>query len=399
MILSKTNWTGIGFGMALAVLAAYQQFKLPPALPLMLRRYDYDPVVAGGFMSVFAVAGLALSLLLGWRIQRHGAARFVAAAFGLFAAGTLITVALPQHAAAVLAARTLEGIGFAILAIVAPSIVALHAAGRHRALTAGLTATWIPTGQLLAIAVAGPALAGGDWRLLWWVGLGATALAAVWMAGLRRTGKIDLTARTAETAPSSGGAAGRRAGLMLALTAVVFCLWSTQFIAYMTWLPSFLVEVHGLSPATAVAAYAVPVAVLLVCNLLTGVALHAGVAVGPLLAAALLLQAAVWFALPWTGAGWGGVASLVAYGIGAGIAPTCLFALPGAILGHAGDWARAFAVLMTGRNLGVLVGPVALAQIVGAGAGWHDAGAVFTVLTLAAALAAGALAVSLRRSA
>ena len=31
---SPTNWTGIAFGLSLAVLAAYQQLKLPPVLPV-----------------------------------------------------------------------------------------------------------------------------------------------------------------------------------------------------------------------------------------------------------------------------------------------------------------------------------------------------------------------------
>lgn len=52
-----TNWTGVLFGLAIAVVAAFQQFKLPPALPLMIDRYGYDRVLAGGFMSVFALAG------------------------------------------------------------------------------------------------------------------------------------------------------------------------------------------------------------------------------------------------------------------------------------------------------------------------------------------------------
>ena len=397
MTPARTNWTGIGFGMALAVLAAYQQFKLPPALPQMMGLYGYDPVVAGAFMSVFAAAGLALSLLLGWRIQRHGAARFVAAAFALFAAGTLITIALPQHEAAVLAARTMEGVGFAVLAVVAPTIVALHAAATHKTIAAGLTATWIPAGQLAAIIVAGPALATGDWRLLWWIGLAATVLAAAWMAHLRHVGRIDLSARPPVGAPAAADDGGRRGDRTLVLAAAVFCLWSTQFIAYMTWLPSFLVDVHGLSPAAAAAAYAVPVAVLLAFNLATGLALHAGAPVGPLLAAALVLQAVVWAALPWTGAGGSGIASLVTYGVGAGIAPTCLFALPGVIFGHAGGGARAFGVLMTGRNLGVLVGPVLLAHVVGTRGGWDGAGAAFAVLTLTAALTAVWLAARLRR--
>lgn len=72
-----TNWTGVLFGLAIAVVAAFQQFKLPPVLPLMIDRYGYDRVLAGGFMSVFALAGLVLSWNLGRWMQRHGALPFL----------------------------------------------------------------------------------------------------------------------------------------------------------------------------------------------------------------------------------------------------------------------------------------------------------------------------------
>ena len=38
---------GVAFGALLAVLAAYQQFKLPPVLPLLTSQYGHDPRVAG----------------------------------------------------------------------------------------------------------------------------------------------------------------------------------------------------------------------------------------------------------------------------------------------------------------------------------------------------------------
>ncbi|MCH7944313.1 MAG: hypothetical protein IIB67_13945, partial [Proteobacteria bacterium] len=46
----ETNWTAVGFGLALASLAAYQLFKLPPVLPVMLDAYGYGRVLAGAFM-------------------------------------------------------------------------------------------------------------------------------------------------------------------------------------------------------------------------------------------------------------------------------------------------------------------------------------------------------------
>ena len=79
-----------------------------------------------------------------------------------------------------------------------------------------------------------------------------------------------------------------------------------------------------------------------------------------------------------------GIALLVAYGIGAGICPTCLFAMPSAILGQARAAASAFGVIMTGRNIGVLIGPILIAQIFKLAGDWNEAAPVFAGLTLIA---------------
>ena len=71
----QTDWAGIAFGVMLASLIAYQQFKLPPVLPMLLERYGYDRTLAGSFMSVYAVAGLLLSVPIGRWLARHGALR------------------------------------------------------------------------------------------------------------------------------------------------------------------------------------------------------------------------------------------------------------------------------------------------------------------------------------
>ena len=134
-----------------------------------------------------------------------------------------------------------------------------------------------------------------------------------------------------------------------------------QYFAYMTWLPQYLVEVMGLDNMGATAAYALPVTVLLGFNILTGFLLGAGVPLAALLLSALLSQAAVWWLIPYCQSIGAGTALLVLYGIGAGITPTCLFALPGAIMGRAGA-PTAFGFIMTGRNIGVFLGPILLAE-------------------------------------
>lgn len=354
-----TNWTGVLFGLAIAIVAAFQQFKLPPVLPLMIERYGYDRVLAGGFMSVFALAGLVLSWNLGRWMQRHGALPFLLGAFGLTLAGTALTLARPEDGMVVLAARTLEGVGFAVLAIAGPTFATVNAGPRHLPIAAALTATWIPIGQVLAGAVAIPFLATGRWEPLWWVAIGVALAAIAWTLALHRRGGVDLGARPAGVGTAPPTPDERRAIL---LVAIVFMLWSGQYIGTMTWLPQLLIDHYGLGQEAAVIAYTLPVVVVGGFNLVGGWALRAGAPPAIVILVGLAAQATVWIAMPWLGGGAVGAAGLVLYAMGAGITPTCLFALPGMILGPGRAGAHAFGVLMVGRNLGVIAGPIAYAQ-------------------------------------
>jgi MFS family permease len=297
------------------------------------------------------------------------------------------------HGVLVLAARALDGVAFAVLAIAGPTLANTGAGPRHLSVVIGLTATWIPVGQLSASLVAGlvaPAAGAlGSWRTLWTVAIALSILMAVWTVRLHRSGKVELRSEP----PADPGTAAmqplpRRARVDLVFAAMIFMLWSSQYFAYMTWLPQYLVEVHGLPVRWALAGYMLPVAVLMTFNVITGGLLRAGIPLGPLMAGALALQAVVWWSHPALGGGWIGIAALTAYGIGAGITPTCLFALPSTVAGPRRA-APAFGVLMTGRNLGVLIGPVLLAQAFELAGSWRVSSPIFGSLTgLAVAIAA-----------
>ena len=394
---TQTNWTGITFGALLGVLAAYQQFKLPPALPLLLAQFGYDRILAGGFMSVYAFVGLVLSVQLGRAMQRRGMATFLYLAFALMVAGNLLTLFVPHSGAVVLLARALEGIAFAVLAISGPVLANLSASAGHLAFTFAITASWIPVGQIIATVIAQPALERGLWQPLWWVAIVVSLVMAVLTCGLQRTGRIRLTdVPAASDAGDLPAPRAKRRNLLLA--AGVFTLWSTQYFAYMTWLPAYLVDVHGMRPEQAVIAYLIPVATLLAFIFVTAGILRAGFSLGWLLSGSLIIQGIVWLFLSEVDGGLSGVISLIAWGVGAGVTPVCLFGLPTTIMGAGRAGPRAFGILMTGRNLGVFMGPILLASALDLTGSWDIAGPIFGTITLAAAIAAFYLARQLHAS-
>ena len=354
----ETNWTAVGFGLALASLAAYQLFKLPPVLPVMLAAYGYGRVLAGAFMSIFAVAGIALSLRVGDGLRRHGPWPYLIAAAALFLSGEALTLAAPENGAIMLVARGLEGVGYTICAIAGPLIANINASPRQLPLVIGLTATWVPAGQLAASLISLPVVAVGQWRPLWWVGIALTLALVVWGLKLHRHESID-------SAMGQGGDPAADSGDRPA--------------------PGPAAERRALMVAAAVFAYMTPTALVLVLCLVTGALLRAGAPMIPLMIGSMVVQAGLWLAAPVTGGGWLGVASLVAYGVSSGITPVCLFALPSAIMGGERVDGRAFGIVMTGRNMGILVGPILLAQAVTMADGWSLVWPLYGGATLIAA--------------
>jgi MFS family permease len=373
----RTNWAAVAFGLSLAWFAAFQMFKLPPVLPLLLKSYHYDLILAGGFMSVYAVAGLLLSFGFGRRIERSGWHRPLRSALAVLACGNLLGLVWPQSGWVMLIARALEGTGFAMLAIIGPTLANRQATPRDLPIVIGATAAWIPIGQLAAVLLAPAALAIQGWQSLWVLGLLGCLGFAAWSWLMPEDG----AAPEAQAGATETQVAKRRTRRILLLTAGLFCLWSGQYFAYMTWLPEYLVTVHGLGLTAALAGYSLPVSLLIAFTLVTGVLLRHGVSLGWLLVGSLAPQVAVWWLSSASLEGWRGLASLVTYGIGAGITPACLFAMPSRVAGQGRAAASAFGIIMTGRNIGVLVGPILLAQVLRSSGSWSLATPVFGTMT------------------
>lgn len=401
----RTVWGGVFFGLAVAVLGAYQQLKLPPVLPEMLASFGYPKLLAGGFMSVFAVAGLLLSLQVGRWMQLAGAARFLIGAAGLAVAGSLLILAAPENGWIVLAGRALEGTAMAILAVAGPTIMTRNAGPEHIAVAGALAATWIPLGGLIASGVArgweglhpGAAL----WPPVFWVGIGFAVLVGLAAWRLARPGSpVDLKMPV----PQAGAVApdpARRTALILA--GLCFFFWSTQNMAMLSWLPTYLSERRGLDGGDAAALYALPVAMIALFNLVAIPILKRGAPIAALLAVVLVGQAALFAAValfPIAESPVLGIAALALYGALAGITPSCLYGLPAAILGGARTGAGAFGILMTGRNMGVLSGPLLVAALVDGGlfAAWDGGwGAAAPAVALTTGLAAMVALVLMRR--
>src|SRR4030095_3915208 len=88
----RTWWPGVALGVSVSCACAYQQFKLPPILPDLLRAHPHAPAVAAGFMSVYALIGLMVSQPLGRWLQGEGRQGHGRLGHGLALAGLVTAV-------------------------------------------------------------------------------------------------------------------------------------------------------------------------------------------------------------------------------------------------------------------------------------------------------------------
>lgn len=367
-------------GVAIGILAAFQQFKLPPVMPVMLADYGYAPVLAGAMMSVFAVAGLILSIWTGKSAGRN-MARLLALAISTFLAGNMLGLWAASDPWLMLASRALEGVGTAIAGVVGAILAAEFASDRHRPIAIALFSAWIPFGQLLAIATGLPAIAYQAWQISWIASAILTVCIGLWAWRLRMALRTKPTPNTASTATGR-----RRYDVRILAASGAFVFWSAQYFAFMTWVPQYLVAFHGFEPADAVWIYTIAPAMVVAGTLLARQLMRSNAAFGLGLAGSMVIQLCVWFTAPAMSANLWGAVAIAAFGISAGVTPTLLLSLPGRL--NPTNTAPAFGLLMTGRNMGILVGPILLPQIMIWGWDWQDIPYVFGLFTLAALMAA-----------
>ncbi len=385
----RSDWGGICFGLAVSSFAAFQMLKLPPSLPLFIEAYGYGRIIAGALVSVYALSGIFFSMTAGTLTGRYPI-HVLAGSLVCFFLGNVVTLLLPEVAWLNLAARTIEGLAYTVFAIAGASIANRSAAPADLSLVAGIVAVWVPVGQILALVTGFLFFDSLGWQPLWWLSLFLTLALALWL--LKRRAGVERALRVEVRDPAAGQ---RRQRFSLWLAAGVFAAWAGQYIAFMTWLPDYLVDHFQVGADEAAAINAVSVVGVLVSCLASGWLLRKGVSLGLLLTGATMIQALVWIAGP----GLDSLAGLVAiavYGIVAGAPPTCMFAVPARLFGGKRADPSAFAPLMTGRSLGVLLAPVVAGGLVDT-EGWTAFAWAYGLLTFAAAVAGGLMAVLVAR--
>lgn len=273
-----THRAGALLVLASGLVAALHIGKMPPSLPVLADGLGVTLLQAGFLLSVVQLAGMLGGLLVGLLADGAGLRRSVITGQAVLALASLGGL-LAQGPASLLALRALEGLGFLLACLPAPSLIRRLVAPRQLSLHLGLWGTYMPTGTALALLLAPPVLHLAGWRGLWSLLALASAAMAVW---LWRALPAD-PARPAEA--GHGGTASLRAwAAPLRATlgsggpwavALAFAMYSSQWMAVIGFLPTVYAQA-GITGTAAGALTALASLVNVAGNVSAGRLLQAG---------------------------------------------------------------------------------------------------------------------------
>ena len=236
----------------------------------------------------------------------------------------------------------------------------------------GIWATWVPVGRIIMYNVA-PALGSASgWQSVWWFGAAFALIALVLYWALFRvppasTDAIPSAQTTGE--PRLGAAMANRHIWLLSLA---FGCYNAAFLAFSTYLPTFLVSARGYSLSSAGLIASLTGVTIVSCPLGGWISDRIG-SRKKVYTVAFLLVATMWF-LPFRVTGWLIPAFTILLGMIAGPIPTSMFAAVPEVMGDEPQAAGiGMAILALGANLGMIIGPVLFGELVEM-AGWASAG-------------------------
>ena len=389
---ATTRWFVVSVMIASGVAASLHVGKVPPALPALRDELGLGLVAGGWVASIFNLIGATLGIAGGIAADRLGARRVLAAGLVFLVTGSALGAAV-DSGTALLATRVLSGLGLVTVAVAAPGIIVSVAPPRDHGLALGAWSIYMPAGMALAMLSAPLVLPGLGWRGLWLVHAGLTAAVLVVVLAATRSvsGRIGPPRRINTEAL-------RRPGPWL--LAAAFGCYTVQFFAVTTWMPTFLVESHGITREMAALAGALVVAANIVGCLVGAWLLHRDVARWKLLAITYLVMtpcAAGTFAAVVPP---GLVVALAAvFSAVGGLLPAAILAGTAAHAPSRDHVATVNGFVVQGSHVGVVAGPPVFAMFVATFGSWDRGWILMAALGMAGlGVTAAIRAVELRRA-
>jgi predicted MFS family arabinose efflux permease len=382
-VAEHTRWPIVFAAIAAGIAVAFQVGKMPAALPLLRADLGLSAVEAGWAISIFNGVTCVLGLAAGALSDALGARRLILGGLILTAAAS-IAGGFAESGAMLLATRLAEGLGALTVFVSAPVVILRAVTVRDMRFAFGLWSAYMPTGHSLLVLVSPLLLALADWRGLWWIVALLLLSCAAGFAALSR----PIADPPFRGAPALARLRGDATAVVQSrgpwLLAFCFLTYTANFLALVSFLPTFLVEGGHMALGPAAVVTAIVIFGNALGNVLGGWLLQRGAPRWLLIAAASLIMGITAVlvyadAIPDASR----IALALAFSFFGGLLPASVL---GGVPVHSPSpalVASTSGLILQCTNLGMLLAPPAFAALA-AGYGWSTA-----PLMIAASAAAG----------
>lgn len=379
--------------VAAGVAAALHVGKLSPALPVLATSLGVTLVQAGFLLSLVQLAGMTLGLAVGLSADSLGLRRSMMTGLLLLSGASLLG-GWARDAHAMLVLRAVEGLGFLLVSMPAPSLIRHLVSPQRMSTMLGLWGAYMPLGTATALLCGPLVIALAGWEFWWWSLAGVTLLMTVWVWQVVPPDRM----RSRRSAPVQQGWTERLRHTLSAsgpwLVALSFAMYSGQWLAVIGFLPTIYTEA-GVAGGVSAVLTALVAGVNMMGNIASGRLLSRGVPPPVLLYTGFGVMAGGTFlafaALP-TGPGLRFVAVLLFSMLG-GMIPGTLFSLAVRLAPGEGTVSTTVGWMQQWASFGQFAGPPLVAWLAAAVGGWQWTWAV----TGACSLMGVALALGIRQ--
>jgi len=352
-----------------SVVSPFNQFKIPPIMPVLMQGFQIDLTQAGLLMSIIAMIGLVLALPTGLILQRLGPKMTLLISLSLIAIGSGVG-ALANNFGALLFSRVIEALGIGLMGVVAPATIAMWFPPEKQGTPMGIWATWVPIGSVVMYNLAPVFTSSFGWQSVWWSGVVFAVLMMVfsWLLVRRPPVHESATPQNQEAPNLRAALANRNIWLM----ALAFACFNLSLVSLGTYYPTFLSQVRGYPLGQAAFISSITTIVVLFSAPVAGW-LSDRVGSRRLVFSIPFLLIGVLLIFPFHVTGWLIIALAIGQGLLAGAIPTAIFAAASEVM-QKPEWAGlGLAVILLGQNVGQLFGPILFGTVVES-SGWIIAG-------------------------
>lgn len=380
-----TSWLTVILAISAGMLAAFQVGKVHIALSSVRQSFSLGLISASWILSALSIVGLFAAIPTGTLGDRFGNKRIVIAGLLFIAVASALGGFAPSLPWLLLS-RLIEGIGFVMVVVAAPTMIVEATASENLRLALAGWSAYMPGGVALITFLAPLVLAHHTWRALWWVNAVALLVMAA-IIGLLAKGSnlVGMRALKRGTLDEMKGVLTARGPVLLAL---IFGAYTMQHLSVMGFMPTLLRERFQISEGRIGLLVSIAMASNILGNLAAGVLLQRGASRSRIIALTSIFMACMtagMFVLPLKFPVF--YACAFAFSCIGGLVPSCVM---GAAPFHTPEPSLLGAtngLLVQGSNLGIVIGPPFMSMIV-THFGWNWVPVVTGLSALSAVLLA-----------